>query len=330
MRSQVISIKISLYVMGHPARSEALASWEVRPVRRVLWLVLVCLVVGATAWALAEGPPPSGMIQKVGVMVPGGFNARALRKLLEGLLDKGATQVSVFLFGATDEEVQLARAAALLADPGKSRVSVHWAYEDLTTALQGVDKFIALGGWDPQAIRRIPEDFWRLLRQALRGADLVASLGNGLLPLIQAGLLPQGAQVAAPPDASYVNTCTDYGLDPVEPQEWDTDEEGRALYAPPGVYWQGDGWNLFTSSIPDYWYGAGEEEEFGELYDEEIEEFIDALEQAYYGELEPGVYWDLSEVPEEEGQFVLLLVPPGGSLPRLSEWVDELVTGRDC
>ena len=253
-----------------------------------MWLVVVCLVVGATAWTLAEGPPAGGMTQKVGVMVPGGFNARALRKLLEGLLDKGATQVSIFLLGATDEEVQLARAAALLADPGKSRVSVHWAYEELTAALQGVDKVIVLGGRDPQAIRRIPDDFWRLFRQALQGVALVASLGNGLLPLIQAGLLPQGAQVAAPPDESYVNTCTDYGLDPVEPQEWDTDEEGRALYTPPGVYWQGDGWNLFTSSIPDYWYGAGEEEEFGELYDEEIEEFIDALEQAYYGELEPG------------------------------------------
>jgi putative intracellular protease/amidase len=160
--------------------------------------------------------------------------------------------------------------------------------------------------------------------------DLVASLGNGLLPFLHAGLVPQGAQVATPPDDSYVNTCREYGLDPVTPQEWDTDEEGRPLYTPPGAYWEGEGWNLFTSSIPDYWYEGEEEEEFGELYDEEIEQFIDALEQAYYGELEPGVYWDLSQLPEEEEQLVLLVVPPQASLSRLSEWVDELVYGRDC
>jgi len=48
-------------------------------------------MVGAAASTLAEDPPIRGMAQKVGVMVPGGFNARALRKLLESLLDKGAT-----------------------------------------------------------------------------------------------------------------------------------------------------------------------------------------------------------------------------------------------
>jgi putative intracellular protease/amidase len=270
------------------------------------------------------------MVQKVGVLVPGDFNARALRKLLEGLLDKGATHVSVFLSGATEEGVRLAQAAALLADPERSRVSVYWLYEDFEEAMQGVVKFIALGGWDPQAILAIPDELWNLLRQVQQNVNLVASLGNGLLPFINAGLVPQGAQVAAPPDDSYVETCQEYGLDPVTPQEWDTDEEGRPLYTPPGVYWEGEGWGLFTSSIPDYLYEDEEEEEFGELYDEEIEQFIDALERAFYGELEPGVYQDLSQLPEEEEQLVLLVVPPQASLPRLSEWVDELVYGRDC
>lgn len=144
---------------------------------------------------------------------------------------------------------------------------------------------------------------------------LFGAWGYGVLPLVESGLLPHDAVVAIPPDENLANMCRQYSVVAVEPQRpWSVDMEGRITYTPHAVYWQGDGWGLFTSSIPSYLYGPEDYDHFQEIYGPAIGSFMDGLEGAYYGELSPGTYWDISEIPPWSGEMVAV-PPPEAGLP---------------
>jgi len=303
--------------------------------RKLVWVILLVFIA---CWL---GGPVAAQQQRVLIFVPPGFSYDnpLFEELIWRLVRGVGAEVAVVapdaeLAQALDQRLlQIEREIARSVREGQAPGGVEVTEENRRTHVVQYHPAIS-----PRPAE-LMEDFHKIIffdsgkwRSALKSEDARAGYaqeisqgmemgavfgawGYGVLPLVESGLLPIDAVVAIPPDVSLGDVCSQYNVKYLQPRRPWTVKGKLPVFTPHAVYWRGDGWGLFTSSIPSYICTVlpTEYDHFQEAYGSAIEDFVNGLEGAYYGELSPGIYWDISDIPPWSGEVVT--VPPPGEGP---------------
>ncbi len=271
----------------------------------VQFLSVLVMTVAAVATAvqpgIAAGEPSSP--QQLLVVVSPDFHIGELTGLLAGFADKGG-KVYVTSPGDTQalwESIESHRPDLL--HPMTDREPVRVLDFDVATKSGGFDKVVlAGGGWygqffafDPEAremridIPAYAEGLFGLVGQTLAGGKTLGAYGSGLYPLVLSGEMPPGTEFAAYACVDLVDSARAQGLSPqVVPKLQRMDDMGRPV-PDAQIYYAHGSWRLVTASVPNAWYGPDEGELLVERYGEALEQFIDAVEDAYHDTLAPGL-----------------------------------------
>jgi len=252
-------------------------------------LIVIALLSVAASPLAAQG-------QRVAMVLPPqlggqpGYHTGALVRFWVGLARAGAASIDVYAPEEDREGLQELAGQLLEALALDTEITFPAEPED-----GGYDKVIWLGGlsWYGLVHPDLPvegkEGLLPLTEALAAKGGLLVAVGSGLIPLISAGLLPAGTEVAVYPCPDLIELCEEHGLVPVLPSgETCSDQSGREL-PPAGFTLAQVGAKEFLSvAIPSSWFGPDESDSLFEGYGDAYRAAVDYLEQAWLGELAPG------------------------------------------